>query len=81
MLDVAVGIYIPLFASSTTSELVVILIVFFVLVAVWLSLSYLLLYFPPLAKAISDKGAYLVPVALIGLGFYIFWDSDVLSIM
>ena len=58
-----------------------ILIVFFVLVGVWLSLSYVLLYFPPLAKAISDYGAYLVPVALIGLGFYIFWDTDVVSIL
>ena len=75
------GIYIPLFASSTSGQLVVILVVFFLFVGIWLLGSYLLLYFPPLAKAIAKYGDYLVPLALIGLGIYIFYDTDVLSIV
>jgi len=59
----------------------VILVVFFVFVGIWLGGSYLLLRLPPLAKAISKYGDYLVPVALIGLGIYIFYDTDVLSIV
>lgn len=75
------GIYIPLFATSTTSQIIVILVVFFIFVAIWLALSYSLLYFPPLAKAITTYGEYIVPFALIGLGIYIFYESNVLSIL
>ena len=76
-----VGVYIPLFASSSSQQIAVIIVVFFVLVAIWLGGSYLLLYFPPLAKGIARYGDYLVPIALIGLGLYIFYDTDVLSIV
>ena len=76
-----IGIYVPLFASSSVREMIVILVVFVLMVGVFLSVSYGLLYLPALARFISRYGAWLVPFALIALGFYIFYDTDVLSVV
>ena len=75
------GVYIPLFASSTGAEIAIVLIVFFIFTAVWLLTSWLLLKFPPIAAAIERFGEYVVPVALIALGIFIMYEANTITLV
>jgi len=75
------GIYIPLFASSSQAQIAVILLVFFVFVVIWLAVAYGLLFVPIVSRMIQRYGEYMIPFGLIALGVYILWDSDTFSIM
>ncbi|KAB8335237.1 transporter [Scytonema tolypothrichoides VB-61278] len=74
-----VGIYMPLFANSTFSELLVIVAVFLLLVGVWCYLTYKLTCQKALANLLKSYGSNLVPFVLIGLGVFIILDSAALS--
>ncbi|MEI2582530.1 cadmium resistance transporter [Scytonema sp. PRP1] len=85
-----VGIYMPLFANTQLTSLLVILSVFFVLVAVWCYAAYLLTHnkaiaqsavAKPIALIIDRYGNSLVPFLLIGLGVYIALDSLALAVL
>jgi cadmium resistance transport/sequestration family protein len=70
-----IGIYVPLFASSTPPQLGVILGTFFILIGVWCALARQLTRHPLVAKALTRYGKRIVPFVLIGLGVFIFIDS------
>ena len=70
-----IGIYTPLFASSSFSQLLVVLGVFFVLVGVWCYLGYRLARHPAVARGFARGGHLLVPFVLIALGIYILIES------
>jgi cadmium resistance protein CadD (predicted permease) len=74
-----VGIYVPLFANSAGSELIVILGVFFSLVGVWCYTAYRLTQLPAIAEILARYGDRLVPFVLIGLGVLILLDSHTLE--
>lgn len=74
-----VGIYVPLFASTTWESLLVILSVFFSMVGVWCYTAYRLIQVPAIADALTRYGNYLVPFVLIGLGILIMIDSHTLE--
>lgn len=74
-----IGIYVPLFASSTGQNLTVILSVFFALVGVWCYTAYRLLQVPAIAQSLTRYGNQLVPFVLIGLGILILIDSHTLE--
>jgi len=74
-----VGIYVPLFASTTWEILLVILSVFFSMVGVWCYAAYRLIQVPAIADALTRYGNYLVPFVLIGLGILIMIDSHTLE--
>ncbi|MBW4596451.1 MAG: cadmium resistance transporter [Brasilonema angustatum HA4187-MV1] len=74
-----VGIYMPLFANSTFSELLVIVAVFLLLVGVWCYLTYKLTCQRALANLLKCYGNNLVPFVLIGLGVFIILDSAALT--
>jgi cadmium resistance protein CadD (predicted permease) len=76
-----VGIYMPLFASTQLTSLLVILSVFFVLVGVWCYSAYLLTHQKAIALIIDRYGNSLVPFLLIGLGVYIALDSLMLAVL
>lgn len=69
------GIYAPLFANSSLSELVIMLSVFFALVALWCFLGYFLGKHPAVSKVVDRYGHLIVPFVLIALGFYIMIES------
>ncbi|MUG95889.1 transporter [Scytonema sp. UIC 10036] len=73
------GIYVPLFASSTWEDLGIILTVFFSLVAVWCYAAYRLTHLPTLALLFTRYGSYFVPFVLIGLGSFILIHSHTLE--
>jgi cadmium resistance transport/sequestration family protein len=70
-----IGIYVPLFANSSVTELIVILSVFLVLVAVWCAIAYYLARHPAIASILSRYGEALVPYVLIGLGLFILIEN------
>lgn len=75
------SIYIPLFASTPRAETLVIVLVFFVLVAVWCLLGARLARVPFVARTISKYGAVLVPFVLIGLGVFILVETGALGVL
>lgn len=74
-----IGIYVPLFASTTWESLLVVLSVFFVMVGVWCYAAYRLTCIPMVADNLTHYGNQLVPFVLIGLGVLILIDSHTLE--
>ncbi len=74
-----IGIYMPLFASSTWESLLTILGVFFSLVGVWCYSAYQLTRVPAIAHTLTRYGHQLIPFVLIGLGLLILVDSHTLE--
>ncbi|MDZ8056344.1 MAG: cadmium resistance transporter [Aulosira sp. ZfuVER01] len=74
-----VGIYMPLFANSAVSELLVIIAVFLLLVGVWCYVTYKLTCQSAIANLLTRYGNNFVPLVLIGLGVFIILDSASLT--
>lgn len=66
-----IGVYVPVFANSGTSGMVVYLVVFLALVAVWCAAGRFFATRPPVARALSRWGHVLLPVVLIAIGLLI----------
>ncbi len=71
-----IGIYMPLFAGSTITELGILLGVFFVLVGVWCFAGDRLARQPAVAGGFAHYGHILGPVVLVGLGIVILVESE-----
>lgn len=84
-----IGIYVPLFASSTVTSLIVIVSVFLILVGVWCAFSrserfafaYGLTSVPTIATILTSQGSTFVPCVLIGLGIFIVKESISLAFL
>jgi len=70
-----IAIYVPLFASADPGQVIIIVVVFYTMVAIWCFVSAALIQCQFVASALSRYGAYIIPIALIGLGFYIFYSA------
>lgn len=70
-----IGIYVPLFANSDLSSLLVILSVFFVLIGVWCYIAYLLTRHSTTAHVLTHYGQVIAPFVLISLGIFILIES------
>jgi cadmium resistance transport/sequestration family protein len=70
-----IGIYVPLFASSSLPSLLIIIGVFLSLVAVWCVIAYYLASHPTIAPFLSRYAHRLVPFVLISLGLYILIEN------
>ncbi|MBD2022219.1 cadmium resistance transporter [Leptolyngbya sp. FACHB-36] len=70
-----IGIYVPLFASSTGFQLLVILGVFYALIGVWCYAALQLAGQPTIARLLMQYGRVIVPVVFIGLGVFILIES------
>jgi cadmium resistance transport/sequestration family protein len=75
-----ISVYMPLFASSSFVTLLINIILFFVLLAVWCYLAEKLTYQSTIAELITRYGNYLVPFVLMGLGAFIVLKSEALSL-
>jgi cadmium resistance transport/sequestration family protein len=74
-----IGIYMPLFANTNFSSLLVIIAVFLVLVGVWCYATYKLTCQPAISNLLTRYGNSFVPFVLIGLGVFIILDSASLT--
>lgn len=70
------GIYIPLFATSSIQNLAVIVPVLYLVVCCWLFLSYHLTRQPGIAVVLSRYASKIFPFVLMWLGFRILIDSE-----
>ena len=70
------GIYIPLFASSSIQNLSVIIPVCYFIVGCWLFMSYSLTHQPGIAFVLSRYARKIFPFVLMWLGFRILLDSE-----
>ena len=70
-----IGIYVPLFANSDVSALLITLIAFAILIAVWCLVGYYLGNHSAVKRIVDGYGHVLVPFVLIGLGIYIIVSS------
>ncbi|HEY9906198.1 MAG TPA: cadmium resistance transporter [Thermosynechococcaceae cyanobacterium] len=70
-----IGIYVPLFASSSLPTLIVLLSVFLGMIGLWCGLAYQLTRHQAIAHLLTDYGQKVVPFILIGLGIYILVEN------
>ncbi len=75
-----ISIYVPLFANSDLVSLLIIIILFFVLLALWCYVAAKLTYQNAIAQLITRYGNHLVPFVLMGLGAFIVLKSEALSL-
>lgn len=75
-----IGIYTPLFASSRSADLLVMLLVFYLLIGVWCYGGYTISRHPWVARILSRYARVIVPFVLIGLGILILLESGTLGI-
>jgi len=64
-------VYVPVFTNAGTGGLVVFVVVFLVLVAVWCAVGRFLATRPVIARALARWGHLVLPVVLIGIGVLI----------
>jgi cadmium resistance protein CadD (predicted permease) len=74
-----IGIYVPLFASSNWSSLLVIIGEFWLLVGIWCYAAYRLTKTKAIAELLTRYGNNVIPFVLIALGVLILADSQTLS--
>lgn len=70
------GIYVPLFASSSIQQLVTIIPICYLTVGFWLLMSYSLTHQPGIAFVLSRYARKVFPFVLMWLGFRILKDSE-----
>ncbi|MGA8844396.1 MAG: cadmium resistance transporter [Nitrososphaeraceae archaeon] len=67
-----IGIYTPFFAKYNSAiEVVLLIIIFMVMTAIWCAVSYYLVSHPFVARRIRKTGDIIFPFVLIGLGIFI----------
>ena len=66
-----IAVYVPLFASSSLSQLAILLTVFLIMIGVWCMAAYCLLRNKIAGERIRKYGHILFPFVLIGLGLLI----------
>lgn len=69
------GVYIPLFARSTPSQLLLTILVFLILTGNWGYLSYYFTHHPAVTDWVTRYGQPFAPFLLIGLGVWILLES------
>lgn len=66
-----IGIYIPLFATISSYELLLIILIFSLMIALWCFISHSLVNHRFLSSKIEKYGHLIFPFVLIGIGIYI----------
>jgi cadmium resistance protein CadD (predicted permease) len=72
-----IGIYAPLFATADASQLAIVLVVFYLMLALWCWCGYLIARQPFVAIVLRRYGRWIVPFVLMALGVYILIGSRI----
>ncbi|WP_028979735.1 cadmium resistance transporter [Sporocytophaga myxococcoides] len=73
------GVYTPLFASNSLTTIMLFVIVFMVMIAVWCVLAFYFVKHPFVEKVLGKYGHIILPVFLIALGIWILAESKSFS--
>ncbi|MDK8643773.1 MULTISPECIES: CadD family cadmium resistance transporter [Niallia] len=71
-----IGIYVPYFSTLNISELVVTVIIFLLMVAIWCFLGYRLAAFRHVSEILEKYGRWIIPIVFVGLGIYIMVENE-----
>ncbi len=70
-----IGIYTPVFATSSVFQISIIVAVFMAMVAVWLAVSHWMVFHPAIGAPIRRYGHKLVPFVLIAIGVLVLYEA------
>ena len=70
-----IGIYVPFFSTLNNNQLVITVVTFFIMVAVWCLIGYRLARFRYVSETLEKYGRWVIPIVFIGLGFYIMAEN------
>jgi cadmium resistance transport/sequestration family protein len=76
-----ISVYIPLFASSNIANFIMIIGIFFILIAIWCYLAYKLTHQTKIASILSQYSNYILPFVLIILGGVIILKTEALNLI
>lgn len=76
-----IATYIPLFATLKWQQLIIVLAVFFCLIAVWCMVAQWLADHPAIAPILEQHNRILVPIVLIGLGAYLLIENETWTLL
>ncbi|WP_414752616.1 cadmium resistance transporter [Anabaena sp. CCY 9910] len=76
-----ISVYMPLFASSNVVNFIIIIGVFFILIAIWCYVAYKFTYQTKIADILSQYSNYILPFALIILGGIIILKTESLTLI
>jgi cadmium resistance protein CadD (predicted permease) len=76
-----IGVYVPLFATMSWAEKVIMVFVFMVMTVVWCTAARYLVSHPYIATRLDKIGHLVMPIVLILLGVYILYESNAVSIV
>ena len=74
-----IGIYVPFFSTLNNNQLVITVVTFFIMVAVWWLIGYRLARFRYVSETLEKYGRWVIPIVFIGLGFYIMAENNIFS--
>ena len=70
-----IGIYVPFFSTLNNNQLVITVVTFFIMVAVWCLIGYRLARVRYVSETLEKYGRWVIPIVFIGLGFYIMAEN------
>ncbi len=76
-----IGVYLPLFARSSASQLTSLLIVYFILVVLWCAVAYHLARTPLVTVTLTRYGDALIPFVFMGIGVAMLIESGAASML
>ncbi|MCM3164560.1 CadD family cadmium resistance transporter [Metabacillus litoralis] len=74
-----IGIYVPFFSTLNNNQLVITVVTFFIMVAVWCLIGYRLARFRYVSETLEKYGRWVIPIVFIGLGLYIMAENNIFS--
>lgn len=76
-----IGIYTPVFATSSALTIAAIILVFAIMVAVWLAFAHWLMNHPVWGSPIRKFGHVMTPLVLIAVGIFVLHEADSFSLL
>ncbi|WP_218657908.1 MULTISPECIES: cadmium resistance transporter [Enterococcus] len=74
-----IGIYVPLFSRYSVIDLILIVLIFIIMIAIWCYFSFKLANLSFIQEELHRHQVFIIPVIFIGLGIYILIDSGLFN--
>jgi cadmium resistance protein CadD (predicted permease) len=71
-----IGVYVPLFASATVPQILLLAAVFLAMTGAWLLIAWALVANRLFGRHVRLAARYLLPAVLVGLGVFILWRQE-----
>ncbi|MDA3964277.1 cadmium resistance transporter [Enterococcus thailandicus] len=74
-----IGIYVPLFSRYSVIDLIITVLIFIIMIAIWCYFSFKLANLSFIQEELHRHQVFIIPVIFIGLGIYILIDSGLFN--